>query len=426
MGPVPRLHATMFVVILAHLALPLLLRDVRGSEDAATPRGDHRWSYLANADLRPIARSISLSEDRPEDLTEAVDYRGSLQRYAQLRYGSENSRRVVLVVDELDGGEFQLFVDADRDRRITSAEMVVGQGRARTFGLATEIIQEAQPRQDQRQVQVRRGALRDRLSVATLGCVEGHAPWVASDDSAPERLRVRRIDGNANGLFADSRDRLLIDVNGDDQWDRVAEQFAYLPVLKINDRRYAIRSDRMGHKFSLAEITGVGRLRVIAARLPESARVLAFEAMVFSDDGSAYSLKQPNEAIEVPVGRYTLGSVTMTIDDGNSEPWHFVFSRSDTIAEDDWMGVATGQEASLEAVGQPRFVLNTDHGSELHRGATISVKPRVYTQDGLLINLSCRGRQIGSFDRERSHNQCHIKLTSPSSETLSSAQSGFS
>jgi hypothetical protein len=165
-------------------------------------------------------RSISLSEDRPEDLTEEVDYRGSLQRYAQLRYGSENSRRVVLVVDELDAGEFQLFVDADRDRRITSGEMVVGQGRARTFG--------------------------------------------------------------------------------------------------------------------------------------------------------------------------------------------------------------TGQEASLEAVGQPRFVLNTDHGSELHRGATISVKPRVYTQDGLLINLSCRGRQIGSFDRERSHNQCHIKLTSPSGETLSSAQSGFS
>jgi len=199
MGPVSRRVAVVCVVILAHLALPLLLRDACSSDVAEAARGDSRWSYLANADVRPVARSISLSEDRPEEFTEEVDYRGSLQRYAQLRYGSENSRRVVLVVDELDDGEFRLFVDADRDRRITAGEIVVGQGRSRTFCLATEIVQEAQPQQDRRQVQVRRGATGDRLSIATLGCVEGSTPWAVPDDSSPDRVRVRRIDGNANG-----------------------------------------------------------------------------------------------------------------------------------------------------------------------------------------------------------------------------------
>lgn len=147
--------------------------------------------------------------------------------------------------------------------------------------------------------------------------------------------------------------------------------------------------------------------------------------MVFSDDGSAWSLKETNKPQEVPVGRYTLGSVTLTIDTSERDRWHFVFSRSDAIDDDDWTEVVADSEISLEAVGQTTFVLQVtqDHARP---GDQLTVSPRLYTQGGLLVNLSCRGPQIGSFDDSRTHIPCDVRLVNGAGETLSSARSGFS
>ena len=98
-----------------------------GEKSASVHNG--AWSYQITASgLRAIARSIDLAEDRPHELDERADYQGTRQRYAQLRYGSENSRRVVIVIDDLGSGEYEFYVDADRDRRITSRDIVAGQG----------------------------------------------------------------------------------------------------------------------------------------------------------------------------------------------------------------------------------------------------------------------------------------------------------
>lgn len=391
---------------------------------AGSDKKEPTWSYRADVEgLRPVARSFDLSTTAPEDLVEDVAYQGSVQRYAQLRYGSENSRRVVVVVDELDDGAYVFYVDANRDRRIAPRDLVPGAGRLRTCEFKTEIVRGDYLEHEERQVQLRLGVTRTRLSAATLGCIEGRIPPVAS---LPQDLCGRRIDGNANGLFADARDRLLIDLDANGTWDPISEQFAYLPVLTLHDRRFAVRSDRLGRRLTLSEITGVGHLRV-DMNLPKDARITDFEAMIFADDGSAYSLRRPDSPLTVPVGRYALGSVTMTIDTGEHEPWHFVFSRSGSVGKDDWNSVAADQDVTLKAVGQTRFVLNVDGGSDVRPGDSLTVKPRLYTQDGLLINFSCRGEETSRFDSARFHNRCDIKLTAASGGgTLNSAQSGFS
>ena len=410
-------HCSASAAVVISLALLNSVSAQDSVEDSA------EWAYKTDIDrLRPIARTIGVSEDRPQDIAEEIEYRGTLRRYAQLRYGSENSRRVLIVVDELAEGGYDFYVDFDRDRSISSDELVPGEGRSRTFDLATEIIHEDQPEQADRRVRIRLGLTRTRLSVATLGCVEGFVPWTSSDGSDAISLCVRRVDGNANGLFADARDRVLLDLDQNEQWDPVTEQFPCLPVQTIANQRYAVRSDRLGHRFTLSKITGIGQLRVVLTSLPASARITAFEAMAFAEDGSAYSLKHPDDPLSVPVGRYTLGSVTMTIDTGEREPWHFVFARGD-VKDDDWVSIKPKQQVSLEAVGKPRFVLNTKSDA-VRPGDSLSVNPRLYTEDGLLINLSCRGRQMGSFASERYHNRCTVKL-SAEGETLSAASSGF-
>jgi hypothetical protein len=94
-------------------------------------------------------------------------------------------------------------------------------------------------------VQWRLGATRKTISLATLGYVEG----VVS--IAGKKHTVRRVDGNANGFFADADDRLWIDLNMDKQWDPITEQFPFAPVITLNNQRYGIRGDATGSRLAI-------------------------------------------------------------------------------------------------------------------------------------------------------------------------------
>jgi hypothetical protein len=411
------------------------------ADEHATAKNVATWTYHTELPgVRPVARTIQLDAQRPEDLADEPNYEGTAQRYAQLRYGSDNSRRVILVVDQLDSGPFHLYADLNRDRAIDASEQIVGTSsnteRSRRFSLDAEIIQEDTVRSFPREVEIRLGFAGDRLAVATLGGIVGtiELPDPTSDSNTGnganrdvdnnKPILVQRIDADANGLFADSRDRLRIDLNQDERIDPVTEQFAWLPVQKVQGRRYAVKADREGMTLSLQEITGTGTIQIAIASLPEHAKLLELEAMVFSDDGSAWSLKEANKPQEVPVGRYTLGSITLTIDTGESEPWHYVFSRSDNIEEDDWQPVGSDSAVSLEAIGNLTFSAG-NIPAEASAGQQLTINPRLYTEAGLLINLSCRGKQIGSFDNSRTHNACDIQLVGDNQQPVNSAQSGF-
>ena len=67
-----------------------------------------KWRYVVpppgDAFESPPLRSIALASAKPEDLIVKVAFRGSRQRYAQLRYGSPSSVRVTIVLDELGRG----------------------------------------------------------------------------------------------------------------------------------------------------------------------------------------------------------------------------------------------------------------------------------------------------------------------------------
>ena len=395
------------------------------ADESSTTRKDATWTYRSELpQVRPVARVVQLDTERPEDLVDEPPYHGTDQRYAQLRYGSDNSRRVILVVDQLDSGDFDLYADLNRDRVIDASEQIAGSGRSRRFPLDAEIIHEDTVKSYRREVEVRLGFSGDRLAVGTLGGIVGTITLPDQTSDTLVSLFVQRIDADANGLFADTRDRLRIDLNQDQRIDSVTEQFAWLPVQRIDGRRYAIRADREGTTLALEEITGTGAIQIVIASLPANAKILELEAMLFSDDGSAWSLKEANKPQEVPVGRYTLGSITLTIDIGEHDPWHYVFSRSDEIKETDWRPVTRDRTVSFEAIGKLSFSAGNVPEQALP-GQQLVINPRLYTEAGLLINLSCRGKQIGSFDNARTHNACEIQLVGDDQQPVNSAQSGF-
>src|SRR5262249_29512730 len=154
-----------------------------------------------------------------DGLREKVTYRGRAPKYARVRYGSDDSRRVAVVLDEVGPGDFDLYVDANRNGVIEANEKVAGAGTDRTGTLDAEITGGPQTLHEPRRVLWRLGVTRNAIKLATLGHVEGTV------SVAGKKLAARRVDGNANGLFADAADRLWIDLDGDGRWDPIAEQF---------------------------------------------------------------------------------------------------------------------------------------------------------------------------------------------------------
>src|SRR5207248_8628235 len=125
--------------------------------------------------------------------------------------------------------------------------------------------------------------------------------------------------------------------------------------------------------------------------LAAGTRVQQLQVMLVGEDGSACTLQSGDAPATLPVGRYALASVTLSVLDGKvPEPWDFVFSRSGGEPPRRWYDVRADQEVSVDPVGKLRFELHPDRAS-VRPGQELTVRPRLFTADGLLINSSARG-----------------------------------
>jgi hypothetical protein len=371
----------------------------------------------------PPFMPLVLSEQPPTDLVKGQPrYRGSKQHYGLLRYGSDTSPQVVIVVDQRLDGEFNLYVNAHRHLDITAEQLIPGEGRLRRAGVASEItyldrVADVHPRQ----VAFRRGIFAGSIGVATLGYLEGKV------NLDGQTIAARRVDGDANGLFADPRDRIWLDLNSDGQWDAFGEQFPVQPVLVLDGHRYAVRTDQAGSRLALEEITGVGTLKLQLALLSPGTMVRSIEVGLMGDDGSAYAARSDGEAVTVPVGKYAVRSLRLSLTDSQStRPWNFQFSRYQTPHEDHWHHVAADQEVTLDPCGPLNLTLEGEELKHAARpGATITVHPRLYTAERLLINSSDFHTKPGELGDTSNQNCALVTLCQADGTRVGEHTSGF-
>ena len=403
------------------LALALTACTLQADESARSA-----WKYVVPAAgesmEHPPLFSLPLSAKRPELVEGEPAYESGRPLYGLLRYGSDTSPQVVLVVDARYDGEFRLYVNAERDLDISAKHIAAGQGSLRRAAITSEITYlDRVAEQYPRQVIFRRGILGTSISVATLGYLEGQVQL------GSRTVAARRVDGDANGLFSDLRDRLWLDLNADGKWDAFSEQFPMRPVLVLEGKRFAVRSDQAGTRLSLEEITGVGTIRLQLAALPTGTTIRELEVSLAGSDGSAYAARADGAAIEVPEGEYFVRAVRVSVEHGTpKKPWNFVFTRYELPAKQQWQTVNKGQEITLDPIGPLRLVLE---GAELDKrirpGHTITANPRLYTASGLLIN-SCdfNEKPLESW-RTENQNTAEVALCQTDGTGVGSHTSGF-
>jgi hypothetical protein len=237
---------------------------------------------------------------------------------------------------------------------------------------------------------------------------------------------VRRVDGNANGFFADAADRLWIDLNMDKQWDPITEQFPFAPVLTLNNQRYAIRGDATGSRLAIEPLTSEGRIRIRLGELAKDASLLKLDVMLIGEDGSAFAVSARDTPTVLPAGRYALGSVALSVQlTSANQPTHFVFSRVGVDADTCWHELKKDQELILDPVGKLRFGLDIEKNQRVRKpGEAIGVQPQLFTADGLLIN-SCSIGDSEEVSRYGNHKHCTVKLSDTKNQLVDVQSSGF-
>jgi hypothetical protein len=366
------------------------------------PPPEVAWRLVTPApgepDAVPPPRALTLTRDAPEDVVERASYRGTRRRYAQVRYGSARSVRVTVVLDEGGPDGPALYVDADRDRRVEDADRLPPPTPDRTWRVPLDclLLEGDATTRLPRTVVLRLGATGLTLGAATAGYLEG----TITRGGRP--CRARRIDGDANGLYADPADQVWIDADGDGRFDPTTERALFAPVVTLAGERLALRGDAPGSRLALEPLAGAGTLRVAAARPAGAAPWLALSVTLLGRDGSVVGLSGVGATATVPAGEYRVATVTCALPDpGGGPPWNFVFAAEGARGEPRWIAVPPGGTRTLDPIGTPTLATGLDDASRRVRpGADLTASPALYTADGLNIVTCYRGNPSAPASNE--------------------------
>jgi hypothetical protein len=377
------------------------------------------WQYVVPpADARheyPPLRTLVLSETKPDDVREAVNYRGKRRRYAQIRYGSPRATRVLVVLDEISPTEIDLYVDANRNRVIEPKEKVTGQGNSWRVRLEVALVDGSDA--PTRTLLFRYGRLTHTLSIATCGYLKG------SVELGGRKVSVRRMDGDANGYFTDPQDRICFDLGGADKWDSSTEEFLYGPTLQLAGIRYLMQSDQLGTRLTLRKLEGTGAAKLkFAAHL--AATVQDASVMLLSRDGLITTLRGAAGEEAIPVGEYRVAALFLTLKDpAGGDSWNYVFTGDGGDPQyQHWYAIAKGQTVAIDPVGALDFGVSVRGEGGVKPGDILPIQAHLYTGDKLLINTAYRGntQPTHQFD-----SGARYELCSPAGAVLATSQSGF-
>ena len=407
------------ILKIAACALVLLLLPATG----VSAGGDWRFVQPSPGDPfeHPPMRAMAVSRTKPDDVKEMVKYRGARQRYAQIRYGSPGSVRITVVLDEVSSSDVDLYVDADRNRRIEIKDRIAGKDRIWRTPISVAVVEGEMTKLTPRAAVFRLGATGVTFSFAAAGYLEGTVSLAGRAHAA------RRTDGDGNGFLTDAQDRLWIDKNDDGRWDPADEQFLYSSILPLGEDRYAVRSDELGTRLAFERIDGAGTVKLKLNRPAGSPKATEVHATLLGRDGSAVGLGGEDEGVTVPAGEYRLGTLSVSFDDPQGGArWSFIFSDNGGTSDRKWYNVLKGRTVLIDPVG--KLLLQTsleDQEKSFPAGDDIALQPRLFTGDGLLINTCFRGSPSMAGGHDGSG--ADIKLRGPDmpSQALGVACSGF-
>lgn len=228
---------------------------------------------------------------------------------------------------------------------------------------------------------------------------------------AGERYAALLLDGNADGCYDGvGQDRLWIDLNKDGRFDPLTEQFLLGKPLAHAGGLFLIRSNAVGSEVTVhPRPSETGTIRLKLGKLDPS-QITKLSARLVSEWGELIEVTQDNLAAKLPVGKYRLDHVALTIQDKDQRRWSYQFFSTRTFE----IKVEKGTDRFVDVV--PDLKVTIDAEKSALPGDRVEVRPNLVTSTGLYMT---------GCNRAGEEMRATLQLTNPGSEILDEATSGF-
>lgn len=348
-------------------------------------------------DGRPMAsfRTMELI-DKPVRALHPDDQPASGSKFGLLTLGYQQRTTVPLVWHQSTG---TLWLDSNGDGRFNPTE----RHSLATGSLSIKIIIDCGSEKVERTLLVKRRG--EGLAYAVRGYQSG------SVQLAGERYAALLLDGNADGCFDGvGQDRLWIDLNKDGRFDPLTEQFLLGKPLAHAGGLYLVRSNAGGTEVTVhprPSETGIIRLKV--GKL-DASQITKLSTRLVSEWGELIEVTQDNLAAKLPVGKYRLDHVALTVQDKDQRRWSYQFFSTRTFE----IKVEKGTDHFVDVV--PDLKVTIDVEKSALPGERVEVRPNLVTSTGLYMT---------GCNRAGEEMRATLQLTNPGSEILDEATTGF-
>ena len=304
----------------------------------------------------------------------------SSQEFFWLRYGGNSSRAICLRFDP--EAPTELFVDSNRDQKLSATEQHTSDSDGIWFVELTAEYTTLRRQTSKQRVRIRRDNATSKWHLATAGHRTGKADFGG-------QLRMAKIeDRNANGLWFDQEDRLLVDFNGDNKLNRLTERIPAQGMRKIRGTVYAIAGSMRGDKVSLAEITGSGFVTPKLNLLADDAKITSIKGRLGSKSGIGIPIDSIDAPIEVPVGDWRIESLIIEITDGDKifEFWFLPVKPKPLVS------IADTEKKEVELLGKIELSAGVSTQQE-NTKTFMTLTPTIKTESGCFMMGSRTGKR---------------------------------
>lgn len=356
--------------MIAPLVWLLLLMNVEGESRYVVPAAGVDDEY-------PPLRALPAGAHKPAEIEVSAKFRGRV-RYAQLTFGSPGTKPVTLAVDEISPAEVDLYADVNRTGTIAAGNKLKREQGMWRFSLEAQVLKGKETLAADRSLVVKYQRFTRSLAVATRGHVEGIL------QVAGKKIRYRRIDGDANGLFNDPADQLWLDLDGDGRFVPARERFLVRPVIHLDGKRFALRADALGKKVALTPLLGEGVLAVQVQEPKLAGRVTEWTVTVESKDGTVFTLRSEEAKTQAPADSYRLHSVDVKLKDQRDRLWRFIFLDQAVGQTYRWHRLSKNGRLNLDPFTGFDVAVNVST-TKILAESFLQLRPEIRTRDGLTL-----------------------------------------
>jgi hypothetical protein len=208
-------------------------------------------------------------------------------------------------------------------------------------------------------------------------------------------IAYRLRDENSDGKFEGVDDSLMVDLNGNGEFEKLREQLPLTRFFRVQGSRFALQFDRENKTIGAQAIDATGTAQLSFEGWEELQQSPTHVHVVLQSNAGIQVVFNNMEPQVVPVGEYYVDSATLNWD--GEEKWRMTFSRLEPQPKK-FFRVAPNETTLIAVLGKAEVTAEIASLTYSNNFWRATVQPILMTESGLYLTRASSGRLQPTVD----------------------------